>query len=143
MPSMVLPFRRFARALLPAAAIALAGCSGGFDLRKAEVDQSILTGSIDKGAKAPSSTRVSDELTIRNAVSAADVEAAAAQPLAWANTDTGSRGAITSLAERQDGGLLCRSFTASRESFDGVGLFTGDACRTRGGAWQLRSFKPL
>ena len=121
----------------------LAGCAGGFDLRKAEVDRSILTGSIEPAAKPQSATRVSDEATIRNLVTSADVEMAATQPLSWANTATGSRGTITKLTERDDKGLLCRSFTASRESFDGVGLYAGDACRTRGGAWQMRSFKPL
>ncbi|HTV69094.1 MAG TPA: RT0821/Lpp0805 family surface protein [Rhizobiaceae bacterium] len=134
------------RAAALACLFAFGGCAGGgLDLSKAEADPTLITGSVQNGAMSPSSTRLSDEATIRNAVSSADVEAAAAQPLAWANTDTGSRGAITKLIERKEEktGLLCRSFTALRESFDGVGLFSGDACRTRTGDWQMRTFKPL
>ncbi|MBL0967107.1 MAG: M20/M25/M40 family metallo-hydrolase, partial [Blastomonas sp.] len=39
-----------------------------------------------------------------------------------ANADTGSRGAIQALAEVRQGKDLCRTFTASRERFDGVAL---------------------
>lgn len=134
------------RAAVIVCVFTLGGCAGGgLDLDKAETDPTLLTGSVQNGAVPLNSTRLSDEATIRNAVSAADVEMTATQPLAWANTDTGSRGAITNLIQRKEEktGLLCRSFTAIRESFDGVGLFSGDACRTRAGDWQMRSFKAL
>ena len=49
--------------------------------------------------------RVSDEATIRNAVSSADPEQAKLQPLAWANADTGSRGAISSMLEKKENGV--------------------------------------
>ena len=65
------------------------------------------------------------------------------QPLAWANADTGSRGAISSMIEKQEDGPLCRKFTASRESFDGVALYAGDACKGDRGIWYMRTFKPL
>ena len=47
------------------------------------------------------------------------------------------------MIEKQEDGLLCRKFTASRESFDGVALYAGDACKGERGAWFMRTFKPL
>lgn len=116
--------------------------SSGFDVSKAEVDDLTQTGATPAADQQADPTRLSDETTIRNAVSSADPEAQM-QPLAWANADTGSRGAISNMIEKQDGGTLCREFTASRESFDGVALYSGNACKTDRGAWYMRSFKPL
>jgi hypothetical protein len=107
------------------------------------VDQGTQTGSLPAGAETPDPTRVSDESTIRNAVSAADPEQAKVEPLAWANADTGSRGSISEMMEKEEGGTLCRQFKASRESFDGVALYAGDACKGDRGVWYLRDFKPL
>jgi hypothetical protein len=130
--------------LLLVAVLPLAACaSGGVDLSKADVDQSSLTGALPSSGATPDATRVSDEATIRNAVSSADPEQAKAQPLAWANADTGSRGAISSMLEKKENGVICRAFTASRESFDGVALYSGDACQGDRGNWFMRSFKPL
>lgn len=121
------------------------GCaSGGFSLRQAEVDSSILTGSIDaKPAPQPDNTRTSDENTIRNAVSSADLEGLKDGSVLWANPDTGSRGAITALAETRRSGRLCRSFTTSRESYDGVALYKGETCMADAGAWRLLSLSRL
>lgn len=41
------------------------------------------------------------------------------------------------LAEDKAGGRLCRRFTTTRESFDGVALFVGEACMAGYGAWRL------
>ena len=126
------------------AALPLAGCaSGGFDLARTEIDQSSLTGALPNTGTPPDAVRVSDEATIRNAVSSADPDQAKVQPLAWANADTGSRGAISSMLEKKENGVICREFTASRESFDGVALYSGDACQGDRGNWFMRSFKPL
>ena len=122
----------------------LSACgAGGFDMSKNDIDQSTLTGALPTSGKTPDAVRAADETTIRNAVSSADPEQARLQPLAWANSDTGSRGAISSMMEKQEDGLLCRRFTASRESFDGVALYAGDACKGEGGTWFMRTFKPL
>ena len=128
--------RRIAVPLLLLAA--LGGCAGGIDLRKAEVDQTILTGSVPERQPRQDPTRDSDESTIRNAVSAADPEAAAALP--WANAATGSRGTISRLVETSKDGRVCRRFRGTRESFDGVAAFSGEACLVRGGVWQLVAF---
>ncbi|PZO78926.1 MAG: hypothetical protein DI629_10995 [Mesorhizobium amorphae] len=125
--------------------VALAGCSSKqAALQSAELDRSLYTSTTQTDPKRDAPERVSDENTIRNAVSAADVALAAnGQPMAWANSDTGSRGAITALDEYQDQGRLCRRFTTSRESFDGVALFQGEACKAQAGDWRMKDFKPL
>jgi hypothetical protein len=87
--------------------------------------------------------RASDQATIRNAVSSADIQELGGQAVPWANSDTGSRGSITELAESSDNGQLCRRFTASRESFDGVALFKGEVCLAGAGAWRIQDFKAL
>jgi hypothetical protein len=130
--------------MLLVVALPLSACgSGGFDMSETDIDQSSVTGALPTSGNTPDAVRAADETTIRNAVSSADPEQARLHPLAWANSDTGSRGAISSLMERQDEGLLCRKFTASRESFDGVALYAGDACKGERGTWFMRTFKPL
>jgi hypothetical protein len=131
-------------AALLAAMLPLCACaSGGFSLEKAEIDQTILTGDVSKrGAPIADPERLSDETTIRNAVSSADMELGGV-PLPWANVATGSRGTITGLAEHKDKGPLCRRFTTSRESFDGVSLYQGEVCMVAPGAWRMESFKAL
>lgn len=121
----------------------LAGCgAGGFGLSKADVDPNILTSSTG-GAVAVDPERASDEATIRNAVSAADIETTGGAPLPWANPQTGSRGTISSLVEDKSNSSLCRSFTTSRESFAGVSLYQGTICMVPSGAWKVQDFQPL
>ncbi|TIT46848.1 MAG: hypothetical protein E5W72_21375 [Mesorhizobium sp.] len=125
-------------------ALQLAGCgAGGFSLEQAEVDRTILTSSTPASASPIDQDRASDQTTIRNAVSSADIQELGGQAVPWANSDTGSRGSITELAESRDNGQLCRRFTASRESFDGVALFKGEVCLAGAGAWRMQDFKAL
>ena len=133
-----------APALLCFAALTLQACAThNIDSATADVDQATQTGALPASGQPVDPTRVADETTIRNAVSAADPEQAKITPLAWANADTGSRGAISELMEREEGGLLCRQFKASREAFDGVAVYEGDACKGDRGIWYMRDFKPL
>lgn len=131
-------------ALLILLAMPLCACGmGGFSLKKAEVDRSILTGDIKAESQAPTDAeRFSDEMTIRNAVSSVDVEGISGA-LPWANTNTGSRGTITELVEHKEQGTVCRRFTTSRESFDGINLYKGEACLAGQGAWRMMAFQPL
>lgn len=125
-------------------ALPLAACgTGGFSLEQAEVDRTILTSSTPAAASPIDQDRASDQATIRNAVSSADIQELGGQAVPWANSDTGSRGSITELAESRDNGQLCRRFTASRESFDGVALFKGEVCLAGAGAWRMQDFKAL
>jgi surface antigen len=125
-----------------ATCLAVAACGAGFGASEPEVDRTVVTGALS-GEAPPANgdaARSSDITTIRNAVSSADLEEAAGQPLAWANSDTGSRGSISALVQYTDQGTLCRRFQATRESFDGVALFKGDACQAGQGAWRIRAF---
>lgn len=125
--------------------MALGGCgAGGFSLEKAEVDRSLVTSKVpDNSGASPDANRLADQVTIRNAVSSADVDSLSGQGIAWANPDTGSRGTITVLVESRDRGVLCRKFAASRESFDGVTLFNGEICAAGAGTWQMLAFEPV
>jgi len=121
--------------------LVLCGCgAGGFSLEKADVDRSIVTSSTPATSPAGDTDLAADQATIRNAVSSADIEALAGKDISWANSETGSRGAIMQLAENNAGGQLCRRFTATRESFDGVALFKGEACMVGYGAWRMQAF---
>ena len=76
----------------------------------------------------------------RAAVLAENLEQLAGKPLAWANAETRSQGAISSIVEIRKKDVLCRRFRTSRESFDGVALYAGEACLGRDGAWYMRAF---
>ncbi|MDG4893775.1 MULTISPECIES: RT0821/Lpp0805 family surface protein [unclassified Mesorhizobium] len=134
-----------AKAALLTLALPLAACgAGGFSLQKAEVDRSIITASAPSSPAAPAvSDQDSDQTTIGNAVSSADIKQLGGQTVPWANAGTGSRGAITELVELKDGGLTCRRFSATRESFDGVALYKGELCLAEAGGWRMQEFKPL
>ncbi|MDP3898375.1 MAG: RT0821/Lpp0805 family surface protein [Mesorhizobium sp.] len=129
-------------AALVACAATVSGCAGGgFGLRKAEADPTILTGALPPASDGVAdSQRISDQATVRNAISSANIEDLNGAPIAWANVDTGSRGTIYGVSERREGGVLCRRFTASRESFQGISLYRGEACAAGDGAWWMRSF---
>ena len=132
------------RAVVVTAALPLAACgAGGFSLEKAEVDRSIVTSSAPSSPAAPAADNDSDQTTIGNAVSSADIKELGGQAVPWANAGTGSRGAITELVELKDGGLTCRRFSATRESFDGVALYKGELCLAGAGGWRMQEFKAL
>lgn len=142
------PARLFASACSRCAALALlltlSACGmGGFTLEKAEVDRSILTGAVDPVAESGDAELASDQATIRNAVSSADLDELAGNSVPWANSETGSRGAITDLAQSRGKDGLCRVFDVSRERFDGVAMFKGRACMASAGDWRLARFEAL
>ncbi len=127
------------------ATMLLGGCAaGGFSLDKAETDPTILTGAVsDTSSATIDLDQLSDETTVRNAVSSADIELMKGAPIPWANAQTGARGAISSLVEEKVAGRLCRRFTTSRERFDGVALYRGEACMVAPGAWTMKDFSAL
>lgn len=124
-----------------ALAVVLAGCAGGIDLRKAAVDEGIVTGSVAPAALQPNDILLSDQFTIRDAVSSADPASVRKSGLAWANDRTGSRGSVIALVETVRKDMPCRRFVTSRESFDGVKRYTGEICRVVGDLWQVSSFQ--
>ena len=123
--------------------MALSGCgmSGGA-MSKVESDPALVTGSVPP-VIADDQNQLSDEITIRNAVSSANLEKMAGQQLAWANQDTGSRGTVTRVVEAKEEGQICRKFDTSRESFEGIALFAGKTCLKDDGEWSMMSFGPV
>jgi hypothetical protein len=136
---------RFARAALLAACPILSACgAGGFSMRHAEVDPTILTGDISApAARNADADRLSDQATIRNAVSSADLELVSGEAVRWANAQTGARGSITGLTESRSEGRICRGFATTRENYDGVRLFRGEACMLSAGVWRIEKFEAL
>ncbi|MEC5321890.1 RT0821/Lpp0805 family surface protein [Aurantimonas sp. A3-2-R12] len=109
------------------------------------VDNSFITGSIAPAVDAAPTQvaaqpdQVSDRRTVRNAVSAADIEGAGGR-YAWANPQTGANGVITALQEVRAGRQICRKFQTSRQRFDGIALYNGEACTVGEGEWALVRF---
>jgi surface antigen len=124
---------KFMASILP---IGLVACASGNVLSHAEKDRSIITGSIPKTTSATDNT---DEETIRNAVTSVDPKQIGPDGLAWVNPATGASGQITGLTEFQENGRLCRRFSTSITRFDGVTLYSGEACFRSEGGWQLRA----
>ncbi|MCJ7996335.1 hypothetical protein J5N58_18095 [Rhizobium cremeum] len=117
----------------------LCGCFGGsMDLFGSDsVDRSISTNTV-ASKRAPAGN--SDELTVQNAVSSADLSKNAGNPLPWANAATGSAGVVTAIQEEKDNGVVCRNFSTTRHSYEGIAYFAGKTCTTGSGEWQLMRF---
>lgn len=121
--------------------LALVGCgAGNAPLAQADVDPSVVGSISPQTAASGDREKFSDEATIRNAVTSVDLDQLSGKEVAWANADTGSRGAISSLVESKEQGVLCRSFTTTRESFEGVVLYQGKACMASPGNWAMQAF---
>jgi hypothetical protein len=138
------------------AAITLSGCASGTNA----IDDAITTSAIsiadstptistapfsepDAQTDASTSDKLLDEDTIRLAVTAADLSKIPSDGLSWANEATGSSGSITNLAQRVEAGQSCRSFNATRTSYDGVTLYQGDVCLDKRSGWWTRSLEPV
>ncbi len=123
--------------------LVLSACAGRGGIETLAADPTLVTGSAQV-AGATDETTMSDEKTIRDAVSSANIESLGANPLAWANSYTGSRGTVTALSEHKlDDGRVCRKFSTTRESFDGVGVYNGETCTATANNWFMRAFSRL
>ncbi|RLQ87438.1 RT0821/Lpp0805 family surface protein [Notoacmeibacter ruber] len=130
----------------------LAGCGGGVNLAKIDDDPTLITGSIapseakTKAAPDPFGSAVEDELqsdreAIIGMVTAADLSTHGEEGLAWRNAKTGASGQIDSIREKTEGGVTCRQFTVSRQTYQGVALWTGEACRGALDEWMATRFQ--
>lgn len=119
----------------------LAGCAGKINATSLGIDDSIRTGSVTAANAGDDSDESLDAITIRNAVTSADLPALNGRALAWANPQTGSTGNVSRIDEFLEQGALCRRFVASRQKYDGVALYRGEACLRDRGDWQLRQFE--
>jgi surface antigen len=127
-------------------AVALSsGCAQrGITLDSIAADRSIVTGATNGTVPRADTTSASDETTIRNLVSAADLEGlATGESIGWTNSRTGSRGRVVEIVEFREAGRPCRRFRTTRESFDGVALYLGETCLLSGNEWTMLSFDRL
>ncbi|MGE7371123.1 RT0821/Lpp0805 family surface protein [Neorhizobium sp. NPDC001467] len=118
-------------------AVMLSGCTSSLDLFGGSKVDRMSTGTIP-AKRNP--TALSDEVTVQNAVSSADLSKVSMSPLPWANTTTGSAGVVSSIREARTQGHICRDFTTTRHSFEGIAQFTGQTCLTNNGSWMLTAF---
>ncbi|MBP2235404.1 hypothetical protein J2Z31_001896 [Sinorhizobium kostiense] len=121
--------------------LVLQGCMGaGLGVfGTSSVDRSVATGTVPV---AKTSDGLSDAVAVRNAVSTADISQGGTSAIPWANTASGSAGVISSIEEDHASGVLCRRFTTTRHSFEGIAKFDGRTCRLDNGEWYLTSFGP-
>lgn len=120
------------------ACLPITGCMGsGLGLADS-VDSGLTTQSTPVAPRRPVD---SDETTIKNAVSSADLGRLKGDPLPWANTDTGSAGVVTGITQTQAGEITCRDFTTTSHTFRGISKYRGTTCLTPAGDWKIVSFE--
>lgn len=105
-------------------------------------DSKLTTSAIQTNYQAEPDS-VSDEATVRNAVSSADISKVGPIAIPWANTSTGSAGVINAIREENNGSYVCRIFTTTRHSYRGISNFDGKACLVGSGEWQMINFKEI
>lgn len=114
----------------------LSGCMGGLDLFADSKVDTVRTSAVPNSAE-----RLTDEITVRNAVSSADLTRVAGNPIPWANSASGSAGVINSIAEnRDDAGRPCRDFVTTKHSYQGISNYSGRTCLGSSGEWLLLAF---
>ncbi|SEK67268.1 RT0821/Lpp0805 family surface protein [Xaviernesmea oryzae] len=117
--------------------LALTGCFGtGADLARS-VDTSLSTGAIPPKV---ASADMADAVTVKDVVTQANPSVNPETPIPWANSASGSAGVIERVEERREGTRVCRSFTTTRHSYQGIAKFDGDTCLDGNGIWIVRSF---
>lgn len=122
--------------------ILISGCTAtGPDLAGVAADRSLTTSSVHTQPQVPEDRdHLSDEMTVRNAVSSADPSEFSDGALAWSNSDTGSRGVVSAVQETKENDHPCRAFSTTLESYAGVSLYRGEICLGENGLWTVRDF---
>jgi len=104
-----------------------------------KIDRSISTGTVASTTQ-HTGTALSDETTVRNAVSSVDLAKIGSSSVPWANTATGSAGVVSQIREARADGHVCREFKTTRHSYEGIAVFSGQTCLTGSGDWMLTAF---
>ena len=100
-------------------------------------DRGMISGSI---GNIP--TVISDNDIILDAVAQADVKTGPWQDIEWNHPATGDGGVISYIREKRSARSVCRSFTTSKHSYDGIAQYNGEICRARmSREWTLKSIK--
>ena len=58
----------------------------------------------------------------------------------FGRTDRTERGVISRPFEEKGDGVICRNFSTTRHSYEGIAYFSGKTCTSGTGNWQLMSF---
>ncbi|KJF67454.1 hypothetical protein RS75_12780 [Rhizobium nepotum 39/7] len=118
--------------------VVLSGCVSLDLFGGDKIDRTLSTASVPNQ---PNNGQQTDDATIRNAVTSADLTKLADQPLPWANAATGSAGVVTTIHEDRSSGFVCRDFRTTRHSFEGIASYAGQACLSETGEWLLTRFE--
>jgi hypothetical protein len=129
-------------AVTAAVPVLLSGCLGATMSGFSSTDPKLTTSAVQTNYQAPADS-VSDEMTVRNAVSSADLSQPGPVSIPWANTSTGSAGVVNSITEENNGSYVCRIFNTTRHSYRGISNFRGKACLVGSGEWQMISFQEI
>jgi hypothetical protein len=120
------------------AVLMLTSCVSSLNLFGGDkADTSLSTASVSGGNRPTVQT---DDVTVRNAVTSADLSKLSNSPLPWANTTTGSAGVITAIREDNSTGFLCRNFDTTRHSYEGIASYSGQTCLSEAGEWLMTRF---
>ncbi|AQS42292.1 MAG: Hypothetical protein BHV28_16140 [Candidatus Tokpelaia hoelldobleri] len=123
--------------------LSIQGCVvSGNQNQARQADRSLVTSAVtaDKG-NIDDALPPADQQVIRDFVAKAGKNQG--NVLVWTSQETGNRGTISALADLQENGHACRTFQTTRESYDGVLLFSGKACNISGNVWTMTDLKAL
>ena len=105
-------------------------------------EDQLITGSVVEQAK-PDGVAETDAAIIKNTVIDASTKRDVTHPLAWNNPETGSSGAITSIARFMGKhGQHCRGFKTTVSNYAGISYYNGETCQIDQERWVLSWFKP-
>ncbi len=119
----------------------MSGCAiNGNSLPEITNADKLVTGSVAAQSK-PEGVAETDAEIIKAMVAEAD-KASHMQPLAWANPQTGSSGAIVAIDTFMGKhGQNCKGFKTSVSSFMGISFYNGETCQISAEEWVLSWFK--
>lgn len=135
MPYVMQEARRGVRLVLPrlfALIAVLQGCAGAPPSAVLALDTTLTTASIPQIRP-----MLSDRLLAEDVPSIVSALAPEGSGKSWQNGQTGAHGKIVSAFAADDAGRSCITFTTTRESFEGVGLYDGKACEDAAGVLRL------
>jgi len=105
--------------------------------KPAALDTMLTTASVPPASVFPDERLAADGQAILAALSSG-TETGTPASLPWENPESGARGLITAYSGASEG--ECLAFTTTRESFDGIGLYEGEACKDPAGILRMRAF---
>jgi len=105
-------------------------------------DKTITSALASQGERQEDENLEKDGKIIRNLIVKTSLSHSSLQEgMVWENSDTGSRGIISSIQPIKEGDRTCHAFKTTREAFDGVMVYEGKACETANGSWVLNQFR--